>query len=52
MELIRVLDTGDFVVDYDKEHDRYRVSVFQDCHYQDECWFNAYRDEQVEGWRI
>jgi hypothetical protein len=40
--MIKIFENDDFVVDYDKENKRYRVSYFEDCHFKDEFWFNAY----------
>lgn len=45
MKLIRIFENADFTIDYDKENKRYRVSYFEDCHYKDECWFDAYEEE-------
>ena len=47
MNLIRISESKDFVVDYDKDRGMYRVSVFEDCHYKDEYWFDAYEDKEV-----
>ena len=47
MSLIRVAQGNDFIVDYDKDRGMYRVSVFEDNHYQDECWFDAYEEKEV-----
>ena len=48
MSLIRIDESDDFVVDYDKERGMYRVSYFQDNHFQDEIWFDAYEDKEVD----
>ena len=45
--LIRISESNDFIVDYDKDRRMYRVSVFEDNHYQDEYWFDAYEDKEV-----
>ena len=47
MSLIRIDVSDDFIVDYDKERGMYRVSYFQDNHFQDEIWFDAYEDKEV-----
>lgn len=44
MNVIRILESDDFVVDYDKSRDMYRVSFFGDGHFKDECWFDAYKE--------
>ena len=38
---IRILDTDDWVVEYDIENNQYRVSYFQDYHFVDEVLFNT-----------
>jgi hypothetical protein len=44
MSLIKVFENDNFIVDYDKDKRRYRVSVFEDHHFQDEFWFDAYEE--------
>ena len=43
---IRILDTDDWVVEYDAENNQYRVSYFQDYHFVDDVLFDAYREEK------
>lgn len=40
--MIRVCESDDFIVDYFKDKGMYRVSIFEDGHFQDEYWFDAY----------
>lgn len=47
MSLIKIDVSDDFVVDYDKERGMYRVSYFQGNHFQDEIWFDAYEEKEV-----
>ena len=47
MSLIRIDVNDDFIVDYDKERGMYRVSYFQDNHFQDEIWFDAYEEKEL-----
>ena len=47
MALIRICESEDFVVDYDKDRGMYRVSVFTDYHFMDEYWFDAYEEKEV-----
>ena len=47
MSLIRISECDDWFVDYDKERGMYRVSYFQDNHFLDECWFDAYEEKEV-----
>lgn len=42
----KILDTDDWVVEYDAENNRYRVSYFQDNHFVDDVLFDAYREEK------
>lgn len=37
----RILDTDDWVVEYDEENNQYRVTYFQDCHFVDEVLFDG-----------
>lgn len=46
MNLIRILENDDWVVDYDKENRKYRVSYFEDFHFKDEIWFDAYEEKE------
>ena len=48
MDLIRILETDDWIVDYDKDSNRYRISYFQDYHFDDECWFDAYEEKELD----
>lgn len=45
--LIRVSESDDWIVDYDRERGMYRVSYFEDCHFVDEFWFDAYEEREV-----
>ena len=42
----RILETDDWIVEYDAENHRYRVSYFQDYHFVDEVLFDAYKGEK------
>lgn len=46
---IRILESNDWIIDYDKEKKKYRVSYFEDFHFVDEIWFNAYEDKEVRN---
>lgn len=48
MSLIRISENDDFVVDYDRERGMYRVSVFDNGHFWDEFWFDAYEEKEVD----
>ena len=48
MDLIRISESDNFVVDYDKSKGTYRVSVFEDGHFKDEYWFDAYSDKECK----
>ena len=47
--MIRISENDDFVVDYNKERGMYRVSVFNDGHFWDEYWFDAYEDKELSA---
>lgn len=47
MSLIRITESDNFIVDYDKYRGMYRVSVFEDGHFKDEFWFDAYEEKEV-----
>jgi hypothetical protein len=44
MSVVRVYDSDDVQVDYDKNRGMYRVSVFKDGHFKDEFWFDGYEE--------
>lgn len=46
MKLTRILENNDWVVDYDKERGMYRVSYFEGNHFEDECWFDEYKEQE------
>ena len=48
MDLIKISVSDDFEVDYDKERGMYRVSVFEDGHFWDEYWFDAYEEKEFD----
>lgn len=49
MNLIRISESDDSIVDYDKERGMYRVSIFEDGHFKDEIWFDAYEEKEVNS---
>lgn len=48
MDVIRISENDDWIVDYDRSRGMYRVSYFQDNHFKNECWFDAY-EENLRG---
>ena len=40
-QIIRILENDNWIVDYDIEKKKYRVSYFEDSHFVDEIWFDA-----------
>lgn len=46
MALIRICESDDWFVDYDRERGMYRVSYFEDNHFKDECWFDCYEEKE------
>ena len=49
MSLIRISESYDWIVDYDRERGMYRVSYFEDCHFKDECWFDCYEERELSS---
>ena len=47
MDVIRIAESDDWIVDYDKSRGMYRVSYFQDNHFKDEIWFDAYEEKEI-----
>lgn len=47
-KLIRISESEDWIIDYDKERGMYRVSYFEDNHFVDEHWFDAYEDKETK----
>lgn len=45
---VRILEIDDWIVDYDKEKKKYRVSYFEDYHFVDELWFDAYKENESD----
>lgn len=48
MSLIRIAENNNFIIDYDKEKGMYRVSFFENGHWQDEIWFDAYENNELK----
>ena len=44
-KFVKILETDDWIVDYCKETNRYRVSYFEDFHFVDDVLFDAYKEE-------
>ena len=49
MFLTRVAVSDNFMVDYDRDRGMYRVSIFEDGHYKDEFWFDAYGEKECQS---
>ena len=47
MSLIRISESDDWIVDYDRERGMYRVSYFEDSHFKDEYWFDCFEEREV-----
>jgi hypothetical protein len=47
MSLIKISESEDWIVDYDRERGMYRVSYFENNHFVDECWFDCYEEKEV-----
>jgi len=48
MSLIRISESDDFFVDYDRDRGMYRVSVFENNHFKDEYWFDCYEEKELK----
>ena len=46
MSLIRISESNDWIVDYDRERGMYRVSYFEDGHFVDDHWFDCYEEKE------
>ena len=49
MSLIRISESDNWVVDYDRERGMYRVSHFEDGHFVDEHWFDCYEERELSS---
>lgn len=47
MSLIRISESDDWVVDYDRERGMYRVGYFQDGHFVAEHWFDCFEEREL-----
>lgn len=47
MNLIRIKEDDNWAIDYDREHGMYRVSYFEDGHFVNEYWFDAYDNKEI-----
>lgn len=48
MDAVTISESDDWIVDYDRSRGMYRVSYFQDNHFVDEHWFDAFEDKEVD----
>lgn len=46
MSLIRISESDDWIVDYDRERGMYRVSYFEDGHFVDDHWFDCFGERE------
>ena len=46
MSLIRISESDDWIVDYDRGRGMYRVSYFKDDHFVDEHWFDCFEENE------
>ena len=51
-KFVRILESDDWIIDYDREKRKYRVSYFEDFHFVDEIWFDTYEDREVRDKEI
>ena len=45
--MIRISETDDCVIDYDKERNMFRVSIFENNHFLEEYWLDAYENKET-----
>lgn len=48
MSLIRISESDDWIVDYDRERGMYRVGYFEDGHFKDEHWFDCFEEKELD----
>ena len=48
MDVIRISESDDWIVDYDRGRGMYRVSYFEYNHFRDEHWFDAYEEKELD----
>ena len=46
-KFVRILESDDWIIDYCKETNRYRVSYFEDNHFVDDILFDAYENKKT-----
>lgn len=46
-DIITISVSDNWVVDYDRSRGMYQVSHFEDNHFKDECWFDAYEKKKM-----
>ena len=42
-----IKETDDWIIDYDKNKGRYRISYFEDGHFKDEVIFREYHEDSI-----
>ena len=45
--IVRIQEDDNSIVEYDRIRGMYRVSFFEDGHFQDEVWFDAYEEKEL-----
>lgn len=48
-KFVRILESDDWIIDYCKETNRYRVSYFEDNHFVDDILFDAYEEKEIDN---
>ena len=46
MSLIRISESDNWIVDYDRERGMYKVSYFEDGHFVDQCRFDCFDERE------
>lgn len=48
IDAVTISESDDWIVDYDRSSGMYRVGYFQNNHFVDEHWFDAFEDKEVD----
>ena len=50
-DTVKVYEDEFVTVDYNKVGKMYRVTMFEEGHFIDEFWFNAYEEKELKGFK-
>ena len=46
MSWLKIFENYNWIIDYDKEQDKYRVRYFEDGYFVNKCVFDAYKEKE------